>query len=85
MEVLNAMIARIHNLLFIALLGMVNAYGLPEGTTASSGGGSFSVNGSEMVIDAPNGSIFDHQSFNIARGSPFGFPNQVQTQGAQPH
>ena len=73
MEVLNVMIARIHNLLFIALLGMVNAYGLPEGTTASSGGGSFSVNGSEMVIDAPNGSIFDHQSFNIAQGESVRF------------
>jgi len=73
MEVLNAMIARIHNTLLIALLGMVNAYGLPEGTTASSGGGSFSVNGSEMVIDAPNGSIFDHQSFNIAKGESVRF------------
>jgi len=73
MEVLNAMIARIHNTLFIALLWIVNAYGLPEGTTASSGAGSFSVNGSEMVIDAPNGSIFDHQSFNIAQGESVRF------------
>ena len=40
--------------------------GLPEGTTAVLGGGSSSVTGSEMTIQAPDGSIFDHQSFNVS-------------------
>jgi filamentous hemagglutinin family protein len=41
-------------------------YALPEATTPVSGGGSFSVNGNEMMINAPNNSIFEHQNFNVS-------------------
>ena len=46
--------------------GVVHLNGLPEGTTAVSGGGSASVMGSEMTIQAPDGSIFEHQSFHVS-------------------
>ena len=52
-------------LLFLAF-GVVHLNGLPEGTTAVSGGGSASVMGSEMTIQAPDGSIFEHQSFHVS-------------------
>ena len=39
---------------------------LPEGTEAIEGGGSFEISGKIMTVDAPDGSIFEHQSFNIA-------------------
>jgi filamentous hemagglutinin family protein len=52
-------------LLFLTF-GVVHLNGLPEGTTAVSGGGSASVMGSEMTIQAPDGSIFEHQSFHVS-------------------
>ena len=39
--------------------------GLPEGTTPVQGAGNVQINGKEMIITAPDGSIFEHQSFNI--------------------
>ena len=47
-------------------LVVVHLNGLPEGTTAVLGGGSASVMGSEMTIQAPDESIFEHQSFNVS-------------------
>ena len=41
------------------------AWGLPEGTTPVQGAGNVQINGKEMIITAPDGSIFEHQSFNI--------------------
>ena len=54
------------SLLLFLTFGFVHLNGLPEGTTAVSGGGSASVTGSEMTIQAPDGSIFEHQSFNVS-------------------
>ena len=53
----------------LVLAGFVSVswlYGLPEGTTPISGGGTFSVLENVMTIDAPNNSIFEHQHFNVA-------------------
>jgi len=53
---------------FILLSSLValKVWGLPEGTTPVVGGGTTSLNGKEMVITAPDGSIFEHQSFSVA-------------------
>ncbi len=45
---------------------VLKVWGLPEGTTPVAGGGTTSLNEKEMVITAPDGSIFEHQSFNVA-------------------
>lgn len=52
-------------LLLSLTISFVQVYALPEGTTVVTGGGSASVIGSEMTIQAPDGSIFEHQSFNV--------------------
>ncbi len=41
-------------------------FSLPESTTAIQGGGNAQTVGSEMTITAPDNSIFEHQSFNVA-------------------
>jgi len=46
---------------------------LPTGTESVQGNGSFTQNGSQMNITAPDGSIFNHQSFNIAAGETVQF------------
>ena len=53
---------------FTLLFNLValKVWGLPEGTTPVVGGGTTSLNGKEMVITAPDGSIFEHQSFSVA-------------------
>ena len=53
---------------FTLLFNLValKVWGLPEGTTPVVGGGATSLNGKEMVITAPDGSIFEHQSFSVA-------------------
>ena len=53
--------------------------GLPEGTEALQGGGSFSTSGKEMIITAPNGSIFKHDRFNLDSDETVRF-NQPSTQ-----
>jgi len=53
-------------ILILLLIGYTRLSGLPEGTTSVLGGGSSSVMGSEMTIQAPDGSVFEHQSFNLA-------------------
>ena len=55
---------------FIGLRGM---YGLPEGSEPTSGGGSISVEGSTMSFTAPDGSIFNHGSFNVKTGETVKF------------
>ena len=44
----------------------INLHGLPEGTVGVVGEGNVQVSGNEMVITAPDGSIFEHQSFNVS-------------------
>ena len=41
-------------------------HALPEGTVSLQGGGSFMVTEKSMVIEAPDGSVFEHQSFDLA-------------------
>lgn len=43
----------------------LSLYGLPDETSSVSGGGSFNVEGNEMTINAPDGSIFQHKAFNV--------------------
>jgi filamentous hemagglutinin family protein len=49
-------------------LGLRGLYGLPEGSEATSGGGTFSTQGGTMTFTAPDGSVFRHTSFNVASG-----------------
>lgn len=51
-------------LLFFLVLTL-RLWGLPEGTAVIQGEGSFSINGQEMTIQAPDNSIFSHDSFNL--------------------
>ena len=51
----------------------LKVWGLPEGTTPVVGSGSSSLNGNEMVITAPDDSIFEYQSFNVAEGETVRF------------
>lgn len=46
---------------------------LPTGTEPVQGNGSFEQIGSQMNITAPDGSIFNHQTFNIAAGETVQF------------
>jgi len=46
---------------------------LPTGTESVRGDGSFEQIGSQMNITAPDGSIFNHQTFNIAAGETVQF------------
>jgi filamentous hemagglutinin family protein len=47
------------------LIGALSLYGFPDGTSSVSGGGSLKTEGNEMTINAPDGSIFQHQAFNV--------------------
>ena len=39
---------------------------LPEGSVSVNGGGGINISGKEMSVTAPDGSIFEHQTFNLA-------------------
>ena len=52
------------SLLFLfILLHEIALFALPEGTVSVQGGGSVGVTGKNMIVEAPDGSIFEHQSF----------------------
>ena len=51
--------------LILSFLWAGYIYGLPEGTVGVVGEGSFEITGNEMVITAPDGSVFEHQNFNV--------------------
>src|SRR6056300_381793 len=57
----------------IIWLCLAELQALPTGTESVRGDGSFTQNGSQMNITAPDGSIFNHQSFNIAAGETVQF------------
>jgi len=57
----------------IIWLCLAELQALPTGTESVRGDGSFTQNGSQMNIDAPDGSIFKHQTFNIAAGETVQF------------
>ncbi len=57
----------------IIWLFLTELQALPTGTESVQGSGSFTQNGSQMNITAPDGSIFNHQSFNIATGETVQF------------
>ena len=57
--------ARTFSLIF-SFLWAVYIYGLPEGTVGVVGEGSFEITGNEMVITAPDGSVFEHLGFDVA-------------------
>jgi len=59
--------------LVILFLGLRGLYGLPEGSTAVTGGGTFSTQGNAMIFTAPDGSIFNHTSFNVGSGESVQF------------
>lgn len=68
------------SLLFLfILLHEIVLLALPEGTVSVQGGGSVDVTGKNMIVEAPNGSIFEHQSFNLAVDESVQF-NQPTTQ-----
>ena len=53
----------------LSALGLANLVrGLPEGTTSVQGGGSFTISesGDRMLIEAPDNSIFSHETFNLS-------------------
>jgi filamentous hemagglutinin family protein len=61
--------------IYLKLLAILLAFSgirvlaLPEGSTVVSGGGSVGTpEGSTMTFDAPDGSIFNHQTFNVSLG-----------------
>ena len=56
--------------LFLVFRGL---YGLPEGSEPTSGGGTFSTQGSTMTFTAPDGSVFRHNAFNVANGETVKF------------
>ena len=51
--------------LLVVLLFVNTLFALPEGTVSVHGGGSFDISGKNMIIEAPDGSIFEHQSFDV--------------------
>jgi len=57
----------------IIWLCLAELQALPTGTESVQGNGSFEQIGSQMNITAPDGSIFNHQSFNIAAGETVQF------------
>jgi len=68
------------SLLFLfILLHEIALLALPEGTVSVQGGGSVDVTGKSMTVEAPDGSIFEHQSFNVAVDESVQF-NQPTTQ-----
>ena len=52
--------------LILSFLWAGYIHGLPEGTVGVVGEGSFEITGNEMVITAPDGSVFEHLGFNVA-------------------
>ena len=54
-------------------VGLRGLYGLPEGSEATSGGGTFSTQGTTMTFTAPDGSVFRHNAFNVANGETVKF------------
>ena len=54
-------------------VGLRGLYGLPEGSEATSGGGTFSTQGTTMTFTAPDGSVFRHSAFNVANGETVKF------------
>jgi filamentous hemagglutinin family protein len=54
-------------------VGLRGLYGLPEGSEATSGGGTFSTQGATMTFTAPDGSVFRHNAFNVANGETVKF------------
>ena len=52
--------------LIVSFLWAGYIHGLPEGTVGVVGEGSFEITGNEMVITAPDGSVFEHLGFNVA-------------------
>jgi|GEM_PF-1323855 len=59
--------------LLVCFIGSTLLFGLPEGTESTLGGGSFEISGKNMIIQAPDGSIFEHQKFNISNGETVNF------------
>ena len=54
--------------LLVCFIGSTLLFGLPEGTESTVGGGSFEISGKNMIIQAPDAVIFEHQKFNISNG-----------------
>ena len=54
-------------------LTFLSLYALPEGSVSVVGDGGFNTSGQEMSINAPDGSIFEHQSFNVSSGETVRF------------
>ena len=54
-------------------LTFLSVYALPEGSVSVVGDGGFNTSGQEMSINAPDGSIFEHQSFNVSSGETVRF------------
>jgi filamentous hemagglutinin family protein len=54
-------------------VGLRGLYGLPEGSEVTSGGGTFSTQGTAMTFTAPDGSVFRHTAFNVANGETVKF------------
>ena len=54
-------------------VGLRGLYGLPEGSEPTSGGGTFSTQGTTMTFTAPDGSVFRHSAFNVANGETVKF------------
>ena len=52
--------------LIVSFLWSGYIHGLPEGTVGVVGEGSFEITGNEMVITAPDGSVFEHLGFDVA-------------------
>ena len=50
---------------FVPFFLTLRLWALPEGTAVAQGDGSFSISGGEMTIQAPDNSIFTHDSFNL--------------------
>ena len=59
--------------LLVCFIGSTLLFGLPEGTESTVGGGSFEISGKNMIIQAPDGSIFEHQKFNISNDETVNF------------
>ena len=57
----------------ITFIFFLNLHGLPEETVGVVGEGSVQVSGNEMVITALDGSIFEHQLFNVSSGEKVRF------------
>ena len=68
--------------LIVSFLWAGYIHGLPEGTVGVVGEGSFEITGNEMVITAPDGSVFEHQNFNVMEERRFALFNHPQIRGS---